>query len=131
RPILDPHLVRIIDVDGSAVGFLMMIPDLNQVVSRSGRLTTPLLARLLLKRDGRIPGVDTAVVVMIGAAQSRFGAGIGRVIAGEMADIIAASRYRQVATTWVHEDNRWSKALVAQMNSQPTKRYRVYEKAVA
>jgi hypothetical protein len=131
RRILDPDLIRIIDVDGSAAGFLMMIPDLNQVVPRSGRLTAPLLARLLLKRDGHIPGIDTAVVVMIGAAQSRFGAGIGRVIAGEITDIIAASRYRQVATTWVHQDNRWSKALVAQMNSQPTKRYRVYEKAVA
>lgn len=130
RPILDPHLVRIIEVGGRAAGFLMMIPDLNEVVSRSGRLSLALLARLLLKRNGRIPGIDTAVVVMIGAAKSRFGEGIGRVIAGEMAEIIAAGNYRQVATTWVHQDNRWSNALVAQMKSPPAKRYRVYEKGL-
>ncbi len=130
RPLIDPHLIRIVEVDGAAAGFLMMIPDLNEVVPRSGRLSAPLLARLLLKRSGRIPGINTAVVVMIGAAQCRFGEGIGRVIAGEMAEIIAASNYQQVATTWIHEDNRWSNALVAQMKSPPSKRYRVYEKAL-
>jgi hypothetical protein len=130
RSILDPNLIRIIEIDGAAAGFLMMIPDLNEVVSRTGRLSASFLARLLLKRDGRIPGINTAVVVMIGAAQSRFGEGIGRVIAGEMAEIIATSNYQQVATTWIHEDNRWSKALVAQMKAPPAKRYRVYERAL-
>jgi hypothetical protein len=130
KAILDPDLVRIVEADHTPVGFLMLIPDINEVLPRSGRLNVALLSRLLFKRRGRIRGVDTAVVVMIGAVQALFGEGLGRVIAGEMADVIAASRYRQVATTWIHQDNPWSSALVAQMQTPPAKRYRVFEKAL-
>ncbi|WP_406271392.1 N-acetyltransferase [Nocardia sp. NBC_00881] len=130
KPVLDPELIRIVEIDGTACGFSMLVPDLNEVVPRSGRLTLPLLARLLCKNDNRIRGVDTAVVVMIGVAREQMGLGAGRVVAGEIAKAVLSGRYRQVTTTWIHEHNHWSKALVAQMKSPPSRRYRVYERAI-
>ncbi|MEG8182774.1 N-acetyltransferase [Nocardia terpenica] len=128
--VLDPALIRIVEVDGRPSGFSMLVPDVNQVVPRSGRVTPSLLGRLITKRDNRIRGIDTAVVVMIGVAPEHTGLGVGRVVAGEIADVVLSGRYRQVTTTWIHERNHWSKALVAQMKAAPAKRYRVYEKAI-
>lgn len=107
-----------------------MLPDVNEIAGRSGRLTPALLARLAARRDGRIRGIDTAVVVLIGAVQTQFGAGIGRVLAGEIVRTITGSGYSSVATTWVHEDNVWSNSLTAQMKTDPEKIHRVYQKAL-
>lgn len=130
RPLIDPNIVRIVESEGMPVGFLLMLPDVNEIAGRSGRLTPALLARLAARRDGRIRGIDTAVVVLIGAAQTQFGAGIGRVLAGEIVRTITGSGYSSVATTWVHEDNVWSNSLTSQMKTDPEKIHRVYQKAL-
>ncbi|MDO3128020.1 N-acetyltransferase [Mycobacteroides abscessus subsp. bolletii] len=130
RPLIDPNIVRIVESEGTPVGFLLMLPDVNEIAGRSGRLTPALLTRLAARRDGRIRGIDTAVVVLIGAVQTQFGAGIGRVLAGEIVRTITGSGYSSVATTWVHEDNVWSNSLTAQMKTDPEKIHRVYQKAL-
>lgn len=130
RPLIDPRIVRIVEADGVPVGFLLMLPDVNEIAGRSGRLTPSMLLRIAAKRGGRIRGVDTAVVVLIGAVETQFGAGIGRILAGEIVRASTASGYSSVATTWVHEDNVWSNSLAAQMKTEPEKRHRVYQKAL-
>lgn len=130
RLLIDPRIVRIVEAAGTPVGFLLMLPDINEIAGQSGRLTVPTLLRVAARRKGRIPGVETAVVVLIGAAETRFGAGIGRILAGEIVRTMTASGYSAVATTWVHEDNVWSNSLAAQMKTDPDKRHRVYQKAL-
>lgn len=130
KPIIDPSIVRIVQSGQEPVGFLLMLPDLNEITGQSGRLTPSTLLRIGRRRGGRIPGVNTAVVVLIGARQTEFGAGIGRILAGEIVRTINGSGYSSVATTWVHEDNVWSNSLTAQMKTRPEKRHRVYQKAL-
>ncbi len=130
RPLIDPNIVRIVETDRQPVGFLLMLPDINEIAGRSGRLTPSTLLRIATRRNGHIRGVDTAVVVLIGAVETQFGAGIGRVLAGEIVKTITGSGYTSVATTWVHEDNVWSNSLAAQMKTDPEKRHRVYQKAL-
>ncbi|OBG48465.1 transcriptional regulator [Mycolicibacterium fortuitum] len=130
RPLIDPRIVRIVEADDAPVGFLLMLPDVNEIAGRSGRLTPSMLMRIAAKRRGRIRGVDTAVVVLIGASETRFGAGIGRILAGEIVRASTGSGYSSVATTWVHEENVWSNSLAAQMKTEPDKRHRVYQKVL-
>lgn len=130
RPLIDPRIVRIVEASGDPVGFLLMLPDVNEIAGQSGRLTPSMLLRVAAKHRGRIRGVDTAVVVLIGASETRFGAGIGRILAGEIVRASTGSGYSSVATTWVHEDNVWSNSLAAQMKTEPDKRHRVYQKAL-
>ncbi|WKG02925.1 N-acetyltransferase [Mycolicibacterium sp. HK-90] len=130
RPLIDPRIVRIVECDGGPIGFLLMLPDVNEIAGQSGRLTPSMLLRIAARRRGRIPGVDTAVVVLIGAVETQFGAGIGRILAGEIVRASTGSGYSSVATTWVHEDNVWSNSLAAQMKTEPDKRHRVYQKAL-
>jgi hypothetical protein len=128
RPLVDPNLVRIVEDGGTPVAFLLMLPDVNEIAGRSGRLTASALLRVALRRGGRIPGIDTAVVVLIGAVQATFGLGMGRILAGEIVRTILESGYSSVATTWVHEDNAWCRSLTQQMGTGPEKRHRVYQK---
>jgi len=130
RPLIDPTIIRIVEAGKTPVGFLFMLPDINEISGQSGRLTAATLLRIAAKRGGRIRGVDTAVVVLIGAVQTQFGAGIGRVLAGEIVRTITTSGYSSVATTWIHEANVWSNSLTAQMKTSPEKRHRVYQKAL-
>lgn len=130
RPLIDPNIVRIVETDRQPVGFLLMLPDINEIVGRSGRLTPSTLARIAARRNGRIRGIGTAVVVLIGAVETQFGTGIGRILAGEIVKTVTSSGYTSVATTWVHEDNVWSNSLVAQMKTDPAKQHRVYQKVL-
>ncbi|MEZ0362435.1 N-acetyltransferase [Mycobacterium sp. pUA109] len=130
RPLIDPDLIRIVEAAGTPIGFLFMLPDVNEITGQSGRLTASALWRIASRRGGRIRGVHTAVVVLIGAIQTQFGAGIGRILAGEIIRTITARGYSSVATTWVHEDNMWSNSLTAQMKTAPEKVHRVYQKAL-
>ncbi|MGV9797932.1 N-acetyltransferase [Mycobacterium sp. NPDC003449] len=130
RPLIDPNIVRIVEAGREPVGFLLMLPDINEITGQSGRITASTLLRMTSRRNGRIRGIDTAVVVLIGAVETRFGAGIGRVLAGEIVKTITDSGYSSVATTWVHEDNVWSNSLAAQMKTAPEKRHRVFQKAL-
>ncbi|ABL06820.1 GNAT family N-acetyltransferase [Mycobacterium ulcerans] len=128
RPLIDPNIVRIVEANNTPVGFLFMLPDVNEITGQSGRLTPSALLRIAAKRGGRIRGVRTAVVVLIGAVQTQFGAGLGRILAGEIVRTITGAGYSAVATTWMHEDNMWSNSLAAQMKKAPEKRHRVYQK---
>lgn len=130
RPVIDPNIIRVVEVGNTPVGFLFMLPDANEITGRSGRLTPATLLRIASRRGGRIRGIDTAVVVLIGAVQTQFGAGVGRVLAGEIVRTITGSGYSSVATTWVHEDNVWSNSLTAQMKTAPEKMHRVYQRAL-
>jgi hypothetical protein len=130
RPLIDPNLIRIIEASKTPVGFLFMLPDVNEITGQSGRLTLSALLRVAAKQGGRIRGVNTAVVVLIGAVQTQFGAGLGRILAGEIVRTITTSGYSAVATTWIHEDNVWSNSLTAQMKKAPEKRHRVYQKTL-
>jgi hypothetical protein len=130
RSLIDPNLIRIIEAGKTPVGFLFMLPDVNEITGQAGRLTPSTLLRVAAKQDGRIRGVNTAVVVLIGAVQKQFGAGLGRILAGEIVRTITTSGYSAVATTWIHEGNVWSNSLTAQMKKAPEKRHRVYQKAL-
>lgn len=130
KAFLDPELVRFVEKDGRPVGFSMLLADLNEVLAvAGGRLSPSFLLRYRSLRR-RIRG---AVVLMIGARPDAVGTGIGRVLAGELARVGLgeAGPYREVHTTWVHEENWQSRALVSWTGAQPARRYAVLEKDLA
>ncbi len=131
RSIVDPELVRVVQHDGQPVGFVLLVPDLFELLrGGSGRITPGLAARLAVRRDYRVRGIGSAVVVMMGAAPEYVGKGLGRVLAAELVRIGRGGRYPRIDTTWVHEQNRWCLALVGQMQSAPAKRYAVFERVL-
>jgi hypothetical protein len=128
KAILDPSLVRIVEDRGKPVAFCLLVPNINEVMrGRSGRITVDLLLRWrhLLK------SIRSVVIVMIGADPDLFGRGIGRVLMAEMAGAIRTGQYHTAYTTWIHEANWSSRALLKYLGACPTKRYAVFGKALA
>ncbi|WP_157849682.1 MULTISPECIES: GNAT family N-acetyltransferase [Streptomyces] len=127
KDFLDPRLVRIVERDGTPVAFTMLLADPNEVLAAAnGRLSPGFLLRYrkLLRQ------ITGTVVLMIGARPELEGEGIGRILAAELAKVALGrvGGYRQVHTTWIHEENWQSRALVGRTGARPRRRYVVLEK---
>lgn len=127
RPFVDPRLIRIVELQGRPVAFSFLVADANEVLAHAGGrpgvsfyLRYPLLRR-------RVSG---AVILMIGVLPGMEGTGAGRVLGAQIADV-ALGRvrpYRQVHTTWIHEENQASLTLVGRTGSPPRRTYTVVGK---
>jgi hypothetical protein len=124
RPILDPELVRIAEVDGRIAGCLLGLPDPNPLLRRlRGRLLPLGWLRLALgrRRRGRVRVFGAAV---------RRGFRPAGVTAALFADLIRTGLrrgYREAELSWVEEGNRGSLLTIrAALGLRPARRYRVY-----
>jgi GNAT superfamily N-acetyltransferase len=125
KPFIDPGLIRIVEKHGEPLAFALMLPNLNEVLARHNGRRTP---RMLVSGFFEAPRIRSAVVVMIGARPDIVGLGLGRVLTGEIIRVAAGGRYDTIHTTWVHERNTETQALVHRLHSAPTRRYAVMEK---
>ncbi len=127
RAFFDPDLTFFVERDGLPVGFGLLIADANEVLAAAdGRLTLDFLIRFKALRAA----VTGAVVLMIGARPDAVGSGVGRVLAGVVARIALGEvgSYARVHTTWIHQDNWQSRALVAGTGAQPRRSYAIFER---
>ncbi|HEY4459289.1 MAG TPA: hypothetical protein VGN81_33565 [Pseudonocardiaceae bacterium] len=126
---LDPRLITFVLRDGEPVGFSLLMADANELLAAAGGRLSP---SFLLRYRQLRRAVRGAVVLMIGASPELAGAGIGRVLAGEIAKVGLgeAGPYDTVHTTWIHEQNWQSRALVNRTRSRPYRRYAVLEKEI-
>src|SRR5690606_31902046 len=134
RPILPPGFVRIAEVDGRPVGFIAMIPNVNEALrGLGGRLLPTGWARLLWRL--KVSGVRTARVPLMGVRREVAGTILGKnlplrlIYALEPA--VHAHRLREIELSWLLENNRPMRRLVEAIGCEPYKTYRIYEKDLA
>ncbi len=124
---IDPRLVRIVEQDGEPIAFSLLAADANEVLAVAGGRAGPgfLLRYPWLRR--RVRGT---VVLMVGVRPGKEGTGAGRVLAGCIADVALGrvGPWNTVHTTWIHDDNASSVALVRRTGAAPTRTYAVYGK---
>lgn len=129
RPFVDPRLVRFVEDRGEPIAFSFLLADVNEVLRAAGGRTGPLF---LVRYPWLRRRVTGAVVLMIGVRPGHERAGAGRVLAGEIADVALGriGRYDTVHTTWIHEQNASSLALVNRTGLEPRRTYAVYGKTL-
>lgn len=129
RSFVDPQLLRFVEHDGKPIAFSFLIADVNEVLRKAGGRKRPLF---LLRYPWLRRGVTGAVVLMIGVRPGYERLGAGRALAGEIADVALGrvGRYNKVHTTWIHEQNASSRALVNRTGSEPRRTYAVYRKTL-
>jgi len=124
KAILDQDLVRIAEVEGVPVGFLLALPDLNVAAkaSRGHLLPWGWLRLLRAKRCGRCR------VAALGVLPGYRVRGIEALL---LSDSFAAigDRYAWCEASWVLADNKALLNGLALYNLHPYKRWRLYEKA--
>ena len=133
KPLIDPNLVAIVEVNGEAVGFGIMLPNLNEAIADfKGRLLPFNWIKLLwrLKR-----GTSTARVPLMGVRRSYSGGLLGGLVPFLIIDSMRkgalAKNVTHVELSWILEDNGPMRHIIESLGSIPYKTYRVYEKSLA
>ena len=133
-PIIREDLVRIAELDGEPVAFMVTIPDINEMTADlDGRLLPFGWAKLLWRL--RRPRVSRIRVPLMGVAKRLHGTRLAGQIAYTLIEYIRRAcvddyGVRRGEFGWVLEDNQGMMSIATLPGAEINHRYRVFEKAL-
>ncbi len=125
KPVVEPRLALIGEVDGEPVGFALALPDVNQAVRHAnGRLFPIGLFKLLwhLRRVSRIR------ILTLGLKAEYRRMGLDALFYKEIFSRGRDLGYRRAESSWILEDNRLMRRALEKMGFTAYKTYRLYER---
>jgi len=134
KPIVFEDLIRVAEVEGEPVAFMITLPDLNELTADlNGNLLPFGWAKLLWRL--RQPQVRTMRVPLMGVVKRLQASRLASQLAFMMIEYIrraAITRYgaSRGEIGWVLDDNQGMKAIAETIQSRINKVYRIYEKAL-
>lgn len=132
KPIVYEDLIRIAEVDGEPVAFMMTLPDLNEKIAGFGGSLFPFnWAKLLWWL--RAPKVRTMRVPLMGVVKKLQATRVASQLAFMLVEYIRRDAVGKFGTTrgefgWVLEDNGPMRSVGEAINGKINKVYRIYEK---
>jgi hypothetical protein len=132
KPIVFEDLIRVAEVEGEPVAFMITLPDLNELTrDLNGRLLPFNWAKLLWRL--RKPQVRTMRVPLMGVVRRLQATRLASQLAFMMIEYIrrdAVSDYgsRRGEIGWVLDDNQGMRSIAETIDSKINRIYRVYEK---
>ncbi len=139
KPIVFNDLIRVAEVDGEAVAFIMTLPDLNEMTrDLNGSLFPTGFLKLLWRLNGGLSGrprVRTVRVPLMGIVRRLHGAPLASEVAFMMIEAIwraSANRYgaTRAEIGWILEDNQGMRSIAEAIEGRINKIYRIYEKSL-
>jgi GNAT superfamily N-acetyltransferase len=123
KQLVDPNLITFLERDGEPVAFTAIVPDVNVILRElDGRLRLRDLPRVRrLQKDLR-----SAVMLIIGSLPETRGKGLGTALVAQMVVGLLDGGYEIVHTTWIHEENPVTAALVEHWNVEPDKHFAIF-----
>lgn len=134
KPIVFNDLIRIAELDGRPVAFMITLPDLNEaIMPLKGNLLPFGWAKLLLWL--RKPKVRTMRVPLMGVVKELQSSRIASQLAFMMIDLIKRTSVENYGATrseigWILEDNQGMRSIAETINSTVNKVYLVYERTI-
>lgn len=134
KPLVFNDLIRIAEVDGRPVAFMIVLPDLNEAIKPlNGSLFPFGWARILWWL--RKPKVRTMRVPLMGVIKELQSSRLASQLAFMMIEFIrrdAIARYgaSRGEIGWVLDDNQGMNAIADAIESRVNKVYQIYEKAI-
>jgi hypothetical protein len=139
KPIVFNDLIRIAEVDGEPVAFMMTLPDLNEFTADlNGNLFPFGFIKLLWRLRGGLSGtpkVRTMRVPLMGVVKRLQATRLASQLAFMMIEYIrraAVTKYagKRAEIGWILEDNQGMVSIAETINSKINKTYRIYGKAI-
>ncbi|MCB1684712.1 MAG: N-acetyltransferase [Pseudomonadales bacterium] len=127
-------LAMVAEHEGRAVGFIIMVPNINEIIAgMNGRLLPFGWLKLLWKLKARFPA--TARVPLMGVRRDIQHTPLGPSAAIALIDAVRQNGYRRgvrmVETSWILEDNAGMRKIMEHIGGTLSKRYRMFEKALS
>lgn len=124
--VIHPEVVLIAEVDGEPIGYLLTLPDVNDILKdMNGRLLPFGIFKLLrgLKKLRRYR------IWALGLLEPYQKKGISVLMFRRLNDILAPKK-AYVEANWVLEDNALMNNALKQLEFDMVKKYRIYEKVL-
>jgi hypothetical protein len=134
KPIVFEDLIRVAELDGEPVAFMITLPDLNELTrDLNGRLFPFGWAKLLWRL--RKPRVTTMRVPLMGVVKRLQASRMASQLAFMLIEYIRRASVANYGATrgeigWILEDNQGMVSIAEATDSTINKIYRVYEKAL-
>lgn len=134
KPIVFNDLIRIAEVDGRPVAFMITLPDLNEaIMPLKGNLLPFGWAKLLLWL--RKPRVRTMRVPLMGVLKELQSSRLASQLAFMMIEYIKRDSVAHYGATrgeigWILEDNQGMRSIADAIGCTVNKRYWIYEKTI-
>ena len=132
KPIIYNELVRIAEIDGEPVAFMITLPDINELTADlDGRLFPFGWAKLLWRL--RKPRTRRLRVPLMGVAKKMHGSRIASLLAFMMIEFTRRDAVSKYGAThgefgWILEDNKGMLSIAQLPGAAVNHRYRIYEK---
>jgi len=124
RPVIDPELALIAEYDNEAVGFMMFLPDFNQVLKKlKGRL----LPFGIFKALWYSRKIREVRLMLLGIREGYRRRGVDSLLFIEGLKALHKKGYKRMELSWVLEDNYPVQRIIETMNGELYKKYRIYE----
>ncbi|MGA0556023.1 hypothetical protein ACO2Q8_05185 [Larkinella sp. VNQ87] len=126
KMILDPNFCLVAEKDDKVVGFIIGIPDINQILikNKRGRLFPIGIIRLLTQRKS----ITRIRVLTLGVLEGYRKLGIEACLYASVIKNTYGTRITGGECSWMLEDNYLMNHAIEQINGVLYKRYRLYEK---
>jgi len=129
--LLPDEFIQIAELDDEAVAFVVLIPNINEVIADlDGRLFPFGWARLLWRLKVEFP--KSARVALMGVRQkyqnTRFGPALAYTVIKNVTDAGVARGLERVEMSWVLDHNHATRHIIESIGGEVSKRYRMYEK---
>lgn len=129
--LLPEDFIQIAELDGQAVAFNVLIPNVNEAIADlNGRLLPFGWAKLLWRMKVKFP--KTARVALMGVRQkhqnTRFGPALAYMVIKAAMDAGTARGLERAEMSWILEHNHAVRNIIESIGGEVTKRYRMYEK---
>lgn len=132
RPVMFPDLIRIAEVEGQPVAFMLTLPDVNELTrDLDGRLFPFGWAKLLWRL--RTPKVRRMRVPLMGVRKHLQGTRMASLLAFMMIEYTRRASVANYGASrgeigWILEDNEPMRSIAKAIDAHITRTYRIYEK---
>lgn len=134
KPIVFNDLIRIAEVDGQAVAFMITLPDLNEAIRPLNGTLLP-FGWLKLLRWLRAPRVRTMRVPLMGVRKDLQASRLASQLAFMMIEYIRRASVKNYGASrgeigWILEDNQGMRSIAETIDCRINKTYTIYRKAL-
>jgi hypothetical protein len=131
KMLADEELVRIAEVDGNPAAFLVVLPNINEIIwDLNGRLLPFGWLKLLWRLKVKYP--KSARIPLMGVRSQYHDSLMGAALAfGVIADVqqpVLKRGIKEIELSWILEDNKGMRNVIESINGRVYKTYRIYNK---